>query len=78
MKELDYNKPICAEDGAEQRKYILLPRIEGKCYTVVSYDWFCTEINDWNSCACWKTKEEAVKFYREWGYTVRNCEIKVV
>lgn len=77
MKELDYNKPICATSGETLSTHILLPRMEGKCYSTVGYDWFDITLGDWNSCAWWKTKEEAVQHYKDWNYTVRNCELKV-
>ena len=72
-KQLDYNKPICSTSTEGFNTYILLPRTREDSYTTIGYDWFNITKGEWNSCVCWKTKEEAVKCYRN----VRNCEIKV-
>lgn len=73
MKELDYSKPICSISIDGLDTYILLPRTYECSYTPIGYDWFSIIRNEWNSCVCWKTKEEAVECYSN----VRNCELIV-
>lgn len=72
MGELDYNKPICAASVDGLNIYVLLPRTHENSYRVKGYDWFNIGSGGWNSCVCWKTKEEAVGCYSN----VRNCKIK--
>lgn len=70
---IDYNKPICSTSVDGLNTYILLPRTREDSYTIIGYDWFNITTFQWNSCVCWKTKEEAVECYGR----VRNCEIEL-
>lgn len=70
---LDYNKPICSTSTDGNNTYILLERTHEDSYGIKGYDWYNITANKWNSCVCWKTKEEAVSVYRN----VRNCKISV-
>ena len=61
--EIDYNKLIFSKHC--NGLYVLLPSTEERGYRIVGYNWFSLKNHSWNSCCCWKTKEEAVAAYGE-------------
>lgn len=72
-KRLDFSKPIIA--SRNDIKYLLLPQIEkGKDYDVIGYNWFNVTSGSYNSCAFFKTAEEAIKCYRNTGCTIYNVD----
>lgn len=74
---LDYSVPIMAErDNPEYKeKYLLISQIDMD-FKIKGYNWFNLYNGTYNSCSCWTTPEEAVKTYRESGYSIYNAVIK--
>lgn len=74
LKELDYSKPIIAEDH-EGTKHLLLPQIEKESYVIVGYNWFNIDRGNYNSSVTFKTAAEAIRSYSHMD--VHNCKILI-
>jgi len=71
-KELDYSKPIIAEDN-EGNKCLLLPQIEKSSYDVVGYNWFNIDNGEYGSSIFFKTVKDAINARS--SYIIYNCKI---
>jgi len=60
--EINFDKPIACKDD-KGHFYLLLPQQKHDGYEVMGYNWLNLETLEWNSCVCWKTKEEAITSY---------------
>ena len=73
--ELDYSKPIVAENKEDDIKFILLP-LKNRNYKIIGYDWFNVKTGEYNSDMCIVDAREAVKMY-DVSYSVYNVEIQL-
>lgn len=71
-EEINYSRPIVAECGKINIKYLLLPQL-GNSYSVKGYNWFNIKTGEYNSCACYKTAKQAVEAYSD--HSVYNVNI---
>lgn len=71
--EIDYSKPIIAENPSGQ-KQLLLPQIE-EGYEVKSFNWLNLKNGTYDSCCHFKTPQEAVEGRK--GYDIYNVELTV-
>lgn len=63
--KLNLDEPIACKDKNDSGiVYLLLPQQRHDGYKVEGYNWFNIKHFCWNSCVCWKTKEEAIKSYQ--------------
>lgn len=72
---IDLNKPIMAIRMNSSAAYLLVPCIVEGGYTVEGYNWLNIETGGHNSCATYKTAEEAMKSYSS-NHTFVNCTIQ--
>jgi len=71
--ELDYSKPIIAENSGKDI-FLLLPQIEKESYEIVGYNWFDIKRGKYDSCVCFKTAEKAVQNRK--GHIIKNATIE--
>jgi len=74
--ELDYSKPIVAENNRGD-KYLLLPQINTqfeRTVIVKGYNWFNIKTGNYNSCSCWASAKKAVDAYID-SYSFYNVDI---
>jgi len=76
-KALDYSKPIKAISKGLGFTYLLLPQIEPHSYKVIGYNWFNVDSGEYNSAECWKTPEEAIKYYSA-DHKIINCTVRLI
>ena len=73
--KLDLDKPIFAVNKYDGCIMVLLPQLEpGETYKFIGYNWFKIDNMDYNSCAFWKTKQEAIDSYSDY-YDIINGEL---